>query len=268
MRKTKKKFHIIPVLGIALLAVTLFMIGGEVYGKYVKTRTGTGAVKAKPFYFISDLLTKEGAEYTLSYDTTQVSFILKNYADSLRITEDEISYTVTVTGGGDLGTDPHSDTTTLEGKLAGGSNSDDMVITLSELIPGTTYTITAVGEAGYIEKLSAVFTVSPDKTNVYKHVAYTDHEVLLTVWTENVSGEVLISFPKEGLIPDTTSGSLVNLWNLQDGVYKHFTNYPDALGPLGANTTRTYRFFKASDFAADVFTVTVGGKTAVDSTPP
>ena len=264
MRKSRKRIPVFTILCFILLALALWAVGDGVYAKYVKNNSGTGYVRAKAFYFKSDLLSEEKPIYTLSSDTTQVEFTLMNYADTLRMSEDTIEYTVTVTGGGVIDTDASPAEKT--GSLAGQS-VNDVVITLTNLQPEGTYEVTARGSAGYEAEIAAVFKVDPNKENVYKYVSYTSSEVLLTVWTENVSGPVLLTFLGQGLIPDTTDANLEDINNYNKGTGKYDGFSEKAAGELGIFSSRTYRFFKDSAFSGGEFSVTVADKTAEDSIP-
>ena len=259
-----RRIPVFAILCFVLLGLALWAVGDGVYAKYVKKNDTTGGVKAKAFYFQSDLLTEETAVYNLSSDTTSVNFTLQNFADALRVTEDNINYTVTVTTTGEG--IPNAELSGITSSLQGNTTDTD-TLTLSNLKPGGSYLIEVVGEAGYISNLSAQIDIMPYPEIVYKHVTENASEIILTVWTENVSGNVLISFNGTGLIPDTTMPQLATLYNLEAGSYKAFENYDDPTEDLAANTTRHYRFWKDTGFAGGEFTVTVGEKTAVDGTP-
>ncbi|MBP3624736.1 MAG: hypothetical protein J6J05_02715, partial [Peptococcaceae bacterium] len=241
-----KKYGLFLLCSVVLVAMMAYA-GGTTYGRYVHQESSSGVVVAKEFYFTSDYLTPEGANYTLNPGTTSITFQLRNYADALRSAEDVISYTVTATGG---------TLSNNSGEIAkGGCNRVD--IELSGLVSGQTYTVTATGTAGYVETLSAVFTVAPIGTNVYKYLEQTNEYVLLTVWTENVGGTVKLSAPA-GLIPDSTDETLDEIYNYSDGAYKKIDGA--SIGTLDTYSSHTYRFFKetvGTPYTVDNFTVTV-----------
>lgn len=194
--------------------------------------------------------------------TTSFTFEVRNYADELRNTDMNVAYSIMVTPSDGVTVTPAS------GELTA-SQKSTATITVSGLKNGQTYTITATGNAGFVSTISANVTVRPDAQNIYKHL-YVDstdpHYVLLTVWTENVSGEVSITFPAE-LIPDTTDAAMAGTFTpSNDGAAYMFT---DNSNFTASYSSHVYRFFKVSNISYDVsdFTVKIGGKTAVPGAP-
>ena len=196
-----------------------------------------------------------------------MTFELRNYADALRYAEEDISYAVYVKNGDkyinaenelvDAGEEPPL---FANGTLKTGK-TNHATITLSGLTPGT-YEITATGDAGYQETLTATFKVSEAEAGVYKYVdAEDDYYVLLTVWTENVAGEVSISCPG-GLIPDNTDPAMKTA--------KTGGTIADTTSFTSAYSSHTYRFFKQTvgdeNFDAGDFTVKVNTTTAKEKT--
>ena len=174
----------------------------------------------------------------LNSNATSISFTLGNNIDDIRFAEDDINYTVTISGGAMEGASEG----TLTGTLKTGAVSID-TLTLSNLERGKTYTVTAIGKAGYEKTLSATFTVSGDEENVYKHLADHGAYYLLTVWTENVSGNAMnITFP-DGLVPDNTDDVMKNVKNLKSDVYEK-DSFIDSTSFTSAYSSHQYRFFK------------------------
>lgn len=263
---------------IALLLVAFLCVGG-ISAKYIHQNSERNLFAAKEFYFTSDLLKEEGASYVLNSNTTSFTFTLRNNADELRFSEDDIAYTVTVTGkdleNGDVtplinrGTDTPTSNEMENVKLAGDTVSVD-TITVSNLVSGKTYEVTATGNAGYKTTLTATFTISDEGENIYKYLDTSNEAyVVLTVWTENIIGTVNISFPEvPGLIPDNTDVILRGVQNYQaadatqnlsDGYLAITAENPiaDAESFTEEYSSRTYRFFidEASDFNVEKFNV-------------
>lgn len=181
----------------AAVVLTACAVGG-IYAKYVYDRDRFGLVGTPSFYFQSDLLMAGGARYTLNSGTKSVTFTLTNSADDLRFSDEDISYTVTSDGGS---------LSVMEGTLTKKIKSEDTV-TLSGLEDGKTYTVKAIGKAGFEETLTATFTVQSDAHAVYMHTDTSNPTfVVLTVWTKDLSGTVTVTIP-EGLIPDNTDPSM------------------------------------------------------------
>lgn len=251
------------VIGIFVLLVLVGTAIGSTSAKYVKDAGPQQAVvQAREFYFSSDMLKENGANYTLNPGTASISFVLRNHDDELRYSESSIGYTVSVSGGAAV--------SSASGTLA----NDDISITISNLVDGQSYTVTATGEAGYTKTLSATFTVKNQSEGVYKYLEMDPSGtfVLLTVWTENKSGAVTIRFP-DGLIPDTTDEALAAIRNYKKGQYIANTDesgVSDSAGTLDVYSSHTYRFFLVEPFTnypVKAFTVTVGGIVADPRTP-
>ena len=250
-------------MGIFVLLVLVGTAIGSTSAKYVKDAGPQQAVvRAKEFYFSSDLLKENGANYTLNPGTASISFVLRNHDDELRYSESPIEYTVSVSG--DVAVSSPSGTL----------SNDDISITISNLVDGQSYIVTATGEAGYTKTLSATFIVRNQSEGVYKYLEMDPSGafVLLTVWTENKSGEVTIRFP-DGLIPDTTDEVLAVIRNYKNGQYVANTDgsgISDDAGILDVYSSHTYRFFQEdpfTDYSVEAFTVTVGGVAADPRTP-
>lgn len=276
MTKEKDKKRTALIVYMVLAVILLAFVVGTVYARYIYSKDRTGTVTSREFYFSSDYLTEKGGEYILNPGTDEVSFTLQNHADALRFSENTLTYSVSVEGEG-VSVDPAG------GTLTAGQISD-AVITLSGLTDGQSYTVTATGrssyfdpdgtektdgQGGYVKTLKATFTVSESGGNVYRHVADTSGSpyVVLTVWTENVTGTASIQFP-DGLIPDGTDPALADIRNYSTatGEYSGST-FEDDDSFAQAYSSRTYRFFKAADYEGGAFTVTVGGEDAVGATP-
>lgn len=247
--------RIIIVAVAALLTITL----GGVMAKYVHDNGGTFSLSSKEFYFTSDLLKESTAKYVLNAQTTEIAFTLANSADELRYSEDDIQYSVTVErkNAGALPTVTYSDG---ERVLKGGG-VDKTTVTLQNLERGETYTVTVTGRAGYKQTLSAEFVISDNEENVYKYLDTQDAAfVLLTVWTDNVDGSLIIETNKEGLIPDNTDPALRSASNYKDGVYKTMVGedaITDAVNFTAGYSSYTYRFFisEGGGYTADDFNV-------------
>lgn len=227
-----KRYRIVLLLTAAV--VLLLGIGG-VSAKYITEKQSEDILRAKNFYFTSNLLKESGASYVLNSNSTSISFTLGNNIDDIRFAEDNINYAITITGGGTMDTP-------VTGILAGGAVSVE-TFTLKNLEKGNTYTVTATGKAGYEKTLSATFTVSASEENVFMHLADHGAYYLFTVWTENVSGDKMsISFPAD-LVPDNTDDVMKDVKNLKSGVYEAGT-FIDSISFISTYSSHQYRFFK------------------------
>lgn len=248
----KRNKNLYTIVGILLVAV--FLTVGGLYAKYIYQKTVLGSVNSPKFYFVSDKLTKAGAEHTLNADTESFEFRLFNYADSLRFSDDAINYTVTVTPNDGITVTP------MSGSIVGGA-VNEALIRIEGLENGKTYTVTAVGNAGFKETLTATVTVKEGDKTLYKNLNLDeDAYILLTVWTGSIEGEVTISYPK-GLIPDNTDPMMA-------GAEVGPSSF---ILPFGKKNSHTFRFFKDVDYDEALLSsvsVSMDGNEATESAIP
>ena len=230
------------LMSLAVAAILTTLAVGGIYAKYVHNGNRFGLVGTPSFYFQSDLLMASGARYTLNSGTKSVTFTLTNSADDLRFSDEDISYTVTSDGGS---------LSVTEGSLTKAKKSE-VTVTLSGLEDGKTYTVTAVGVAGFEETLTATFTVESDAHAVYMHTDTSNPAfVVLTVWTKDLAGTVTVTIP-EGLIPDNTDPSM-----------RDFTTETRTLSfELIAYSSVSYRFFVGTWDKTTQFGVMLNGEPA------
>lgn len=242
------KIFLIIAAGFIILGV----IGGA-YGYYFHKNQFNGHAEASNFYFDSDFLTEEGKTYNLSVGTTSVTFELRNFADSLRYAENDISYEVFITNNAKLNVTNSTDSDSSESKVVStllGNEKSTHLITISGLENGKEYTVTAVSNSGYKRTLSATFVVRDIENNFYQRVNENDPYVTLTIWTENISGEVTIEFP-DGLIPDNTCEGMENV----------LTNSGSFTITCGVYSSYEFRFFKETG-NTETYNFNVSLKTA------
>ena len=239
MKKIFTKLNnIIIYLILAIGFIVLGVVGGA-YGYYFHKNKFNGYTEASNFYFDSDFLVENGKVYNLSVGTTTVTFELRNFADSLRYAENDISYEVVITNNAKLNitnsTDSDSSDSKVKSTLSGNEKSTHL-ITIEGLENGQEYTVTAVADSGYTKTLSATFVVRDIEKNFYQKVSENAPYVILTIWTENISGEVTIEFP-EGLIPDNTCEGMENV----------LTNSGSFSITCGVYSSYEFRFFKETE---------------------
>lgn len=229
-RKKSRKGGVLPAFLLAFLLV--FAILGVTLAKYVQRTERVDAVTGSEFYFTSPQLTEEGATYTLSADTTQLSITLCNYADELRISDVDIAYSVEVDNGAIIS--PDSGTIQTGDKTA--------TVTLSNLQPGQTYTVTATATSPFSAKLTGNFTVASENSALHYSVADKADSpyALLTVWTDNYAGNVTVSW-QAGLIPDSTDAKFDGVSTYSGGTY----SAGSVKTVVDAYSSYTYRFFKS-----------------------
>lgn len=258
-REWFRKHGFSAVLYVLAGVVALGLVGDAV-AKYFQTSSDESLIQANWFYFNSDMT--EGSPHTLSPGATSITFSVTNSEDSLRVAETDIEYEVSVEPA--LGADgieygnPNK-------RLAKGTGGHDLV-TLSNLQPGTTYTVTVTGTAagaypadytgGKYSKTLTFKLIIPAENALYTHFEKKDGYVLLTVWAQGYQGtDVKISYPDD-VVPDNTSpiaamqSALAGPGTITDGVTFKDSAYASA----------GYRFFITSGTpTAESFEVTYAG---------
>ncbi len=225
---TIRKKVIISTMAVVLSLCALMV--GMLAAKYLNERNSKGLIRAKNFYFTSNLL--DGKKYTLAPGSTSVTFTLGNHEDDLRFSEVDIEYEYIITA------DDGTTAKTGNGKLEKGSVKDAEV-TVSDLQPGRTYDITAVGTGGYSKTLKATIVVPEKAAQLYQRQENpTGEYILLTVWNEgDKSGSVTIKY--DG-IPDNTNPDMT-AWRTNE-------SHEVEIEP---HTSKVFRFFSGTVTVSD-----------------
>ncbi len=256
MNKTRR----LLILASAVLLLAVLLAIGVTFAKYADNKSEKIPVSSKAFYFESDYLTEDNHKYTLNPGTTSVTFNLYNYENELRWSDVDCTYTANVETEDESFSLPNSTYT-----LTASEEAKSQEVTLTGLKNGYSYkvTVTATG-GGYQKTLSATFTVGT-ADGFYMNLSDKGSYVVLTVWTENITGDVTISVPA-GLIPDSTDPVLSSAKNYENSTYKNF-NVADQSSFISPYSSHSYRFFKTSNYdnSTSPFTVTMGEKTATSS---
>lgn len=239
MNKTRK---LLLGTGVALLSIALLFTGGVV-SKYVNERAADAPVQSAEFYFESNYLTEDNHEYKLNSGTEKIVIELYNFENELRISKVDCEYTVKVNG---------IEVKKLE---APQSNLPSTRSYELQVEAGKTYSVIVEANGGYKKTLSATFVVAKAADGFYMNVSDKGEYVLLTVWTENLSGTVSIDFPA-GLIPDATDPRMKEVYNYSEGMYVS-GQLEDKVSFVKSFSSHSYRFFKASNFNSSKFNVTI-----------
>lgn len=241
-------------LAVIITSVLTVSISGTM-AKYARQSEDKKTIVAKEFYFESDLLKdpEENAVVVLNSTATEVSFELRNHADNLRYTKDKIKYVVTVEVLEEKDGTPVLSSSLGEISGAPSDGQGKVTVKLIGLEKGKKYFVEATGESGYSEKLSATFEISENEENIFKYLDknVSEQYILLTVWTENVAGNVSIDIPA-GLVPDYTDIAMIDCKNYDEGKYIA-DDFVDN-GSFAKNySSHTYRFFidKKTTYSAD-----------------
>lgn len=180
---------------LVLLVLTIVSSGGLTYSRYVtEWKTQPTVAQGPAFYFRSNLLKEESenAVYEIDRQTAAFDIELYNYADSLRVTDGTIDYTLSAEG---------ATVSAGSGTLTGGMNKKTITVTPDN--PQDKITVTAVSSAPYVQTLKATFELKQGSTYKIEDVAGQSAAVLTMTCTE-VGSKITISLP-ENVIPDTTN---------------------------------------------------------------
>ena len=262
-----RKFHISKrflISAITLVLVAALLATGGVLAKYLRTlKDDDTSVSAKKFYFESNYLTENNHTYKLNSGTTSIEIELYSYENELRVSEVDCTYTVKVISS-DTSFKLNDQAYTDEGItlfISADDNDKTAIVTLDELKDGNSYKVIVTADGGYQKTLSATFEVAPSQNRCYMSVDDSnEHYVILTVWTENITGRAEIAFPA-GLIPDASDPILASIQNYNGESFDAASFY-DSESFTDAFYSRSYRFFKTDDYQSDTFTVTIGDITA------
>lgn len=195
----KSKKQLVLYIAVAVSVIASLTIGGITLARYVASKNSDGLVDPRGFYFESNLLTKGGSSYETG--TNSITFDLKSYDDSLRHSEVDITYAVSITcsdGGVQI---PAGINTS--GTLAAGKSK--VSVQYNGLTLGKTYTVTARATAPYTKSLSATFTL-PDANNAVQMRRYEESSLVscMELKTGNVAKTGIVLW-QDGYVPYVSS---------------------------------------------------------------
>lgn len=213
------------------------MIGASamIVAKYIHETKTTNGATAREFYFTSDLLDGKEHEITATDEgTASVTFQLGNHEDSLRYSEVDIDYTVNVVQNDSDTEIEDENIANKTGKINKGS-VQNAEVTIKNLEPGKTYTVTATTSNTYKKTLTGTIKVKNIDQKVYTSVRDKNSYIEVTVWTVDYSGTVKLTYGDIKLIPDNTDSMMETA--KRGGDTLNFTGWK-------ANTSHVFRFFK------------------------
>ena len=242
MKNSRKNMNKRTTILIGIGVLLLCLIGlstGMVLAKYATTENASAPYSAPEFYFESDLLTESaGTSHTLGKNTSDITFKLKNYADSMRFAETDIEYTVTLQP-------ENASAQTKTGKITGGA-ANEVTVTFEDLDKNMSYTVTATTTNPYVKTLTATFEFKTLDQTVKASLENNGNAIKVKITTVDYSGNVLIVYPAS-LSPDNTDALMSNA-----GTGSHTVEF-------STDSAHTFVFFKANP--EKTYTVTVSGTT-------
>lgn len=193
-----RKRTVITVISV-LLAVAILAFVVPTFAKYITNRGEQSELTSKNFYFSSNFLKSDEVPTYEIYGNT-VTFALRNYIDSFRINDADISYTVTADGG------------TLDksnGNLSGADSSSDNIKMSYDFATDEQQkeiTVSVKGTGDFTKTLKAKFIFIKNDSLRYEIKDEVDRNYAeLYIYTGNMASDVTINWDKAKLLIDETN---------------------------------------------------------------
>lgn len=193
----------------AVLAVVVVLaLAGFAAARYVIQQQQDGLATATDFYFTSDYLkeSSESATYYIDPGTKDLTVELRNFADDLRTTSGDISYSVSAVGA--------TVTDTGVGALAKGVQSTAK-ITVAPSFGAQEFTVTATSTSPYAQELTAKFILAKGNHYTVEDMSGNTAAVL-TMTCADSGGPIKLVLPS-GVIPDATDSRVTGSTFEADG---------------------------------------------------
>ena len=250
-KKRKKGIRWKLTAGAGMLLAVL-ALGGGLMAKYVKENRQQAEMTAAQFHISSDYLeeTEKKAKYSITDWKNGFDILLYNYEKEniAQISECEISYeveatngwTVTDDGDGKLTVDPNKKEVALHLTPGASAKKDDKV------------TVTVTTTVPYTKTLSAEFILATSSVPDYTLQDQGDGIVLLTIHSNDFTGDMTIQWTSDKLDPDNTN-PLMSIW---------MENGTTSSGNLSVKANHTYELL----FFEEAGTVTGSSGTGTEIT--
>ncbi len=211
-----KKNKITVAVISAALALTAILCFAPSIAKYITTQGMQSELDSDHFYFSSDYLRSDDTPVYEIFGSS-VTFELRNYVDSLRINETDITYTATSTDG----TISPSTGTLTEGALRSSN------VTLSYSFSGDEQqkdiTVSVTGTGDYTETLQArfIFIRPTENLKYYIEDAVGSNYAVLYIYAADADATAWLSWNTDELLIDETNdyvfGRVTNDLSLHTG---------------------------------------------------
>ncbi len=221
---------------ISLFIIVILSMGTVVFAKYYYEYETNSLYEAENFYFNSDLLKQDGITYDYKKGLDIIKFYVSNNIDSLRYTETDIAYQITITDmTGNAIVDKNNQTISKVNGTLKGDRINSAEITFDNLQDGT-YKVIATTLTPYKKTLEAIFVISNNDNNIYYEVSDSVGSTVLylTVTSNDYNGNVNITIPS-GLLPDSTDANMIGV-NLENSQIMSVN--------LKNNSEYSFKFFK------------------------
>lgn len=204
--KTNRKLSGRRLLIVLFVSIALLLsVGGVVLAKYLTLLDADSPISSADFYFESDLLSATSSpHYTLMAGVDEIRFNLKNHPDTLRHSDCDITYKVTLS----------KDGAEVDSKTGYLTITDSEKFITSEVVfldlDAGIYTVTAEATAPYTATLSARFELVATVDDLVWSVSDVSGSPFasLTIETVDYEGDVSIKWPS-GTQPDVSDPLMI-----------------------------------------------------------
>ena len=193
-----RKRTMIAVISVLLTGMLLLCIVPS-FAKYITSKGKQSEINSENFYFTSDYLK---ADETPVYEIfgNSVTFQIRNYIDSFRINQSDISYTVSADDGG-----LSSSTGTLA-KITSNSQEITLTYTFADDEAQKEITVTATSTGIYAKELKAKFIlIRPDKLRYEIKDTVGRNYAELFIYMGNTAQNIVITWNNAELFIDETN---------------------------------------------------------------
>lgn len=221
----KKKITVAVISAVSVLALMLGIAPS--LAKYTTEQGKQLEINSPEFYFTSDYLSESGIpEYKIYGDS--VAFEIRNFIDSFRVSKENITYTVSASGG---------TLSSVGGTLtAETADSDIITLTYSGEEIEKEITVTVTSSSPYVKELKAKFVFTKPVLRYEITDSAGSYYAELYIHTANEAKTVTVNWDKAELLIDETNDYVIR-GNLTAGKNSASVDIP-------AHTTVKIAFFK------------------------
>lgn len=199
----KKKITVAVISAISALTLMLGIVPS--LAKYVTEHGKQSKVVSDNFYFTSDYLSESVLPQYKIYGGS-VSFEIRNFIDSSRVSKENITYTVSANGG----TLTKDGTPTSGGTINGGTKAADTVtLTYSGEEAEKEITVTVTSSSPYVKELKAKFIFAESVMRYEITDSAGSYYAELYIYTGDTAQTVTVNWDKAELLIDETNDYVI-----------------------------------------------------------
>lgn len=239
-RNTGKSRNRKPAIFLGAVLIAGILAGGTL-AKYRSDNQKQAEMISEQFHVSSDYLTENDPSYNITDWQDGFEIQLYNYEkeNTALISEDDIQYEVTLSDMSKWTSDPQNGTTATIAQSSEDNKKQSATIKITpksgaDVSENSSVTVTVKIQKPFTKTLSATFHMQGKKEPDYSVQDNKDGTVLLTIQSNNYSGNLKIIWAADRYAPDNTDPQMEN-WKDSDG-QQTFS--------IQKNTTYELLFFK------------------------